>query len=89
MAEIEVNLPPLGPTQGAFSVTVAQSSLPYLRNCIKENFRITTVLTMPLARRVRAREGVVIDGHHIEEGVRNIAFDWRSSHISNSMKLTA
>ncbi|RFU25952.1 hypothetical protein B7463_g10382, partial [Scytalidium lignicola] len=68
VAEIDANLPPLGPDQPAYSVTTAETSLPYLRQCIKENFRITPVFTMPLARRVMAREGVKIAGRHLKQG---------------------
>jgi cytochrome P450 len=69
VAEIDANLPNLEPDQPAYSVTVVESSLPYLRNCVKENFRITPVFTMPLARRVLAPEGITIAGQHITKGV--------------------
>ncbi|KAJ4346652.1 uncharacterized protein N0V89_010583 [Didymosphaeria variabile] len=68
VAEIETQLPPLGEERPAYSVTEVEASLPYLRQCIKENFRITPVFTMPLARRIVAPEGVVIDGAHIPQG---------------------
>jgi cytochrome P450 len=69
VAEIDTNLPSLEIDQPAYSVTVAERSVPYLRNCIKENFRITPVFTMPLARRVMAPEGITISGQHIPQGV--------------------
>jgi cytochrome P450 len=69
VAEIDNKLEPLSPDQAAYPVTVAESSLPYLRQCIKENFRLTPVFTMPLARRVIASEGIVIAGRHIKQGV--------------------
>ena len=72
MLEIDKNLPDLGPNEAAFPITLAEASLPFLRNCIKENFRITPVFTMPLARRVMAPEGVVIDGEHIRQGVSEL-----------------
>ncbi|KIX92184.1 uncharacterized protein Z520_12065 [Fonsecaea multimorphosa CBS 102226] len=68
VAEVDENLPPLTPGQDAYSVTVAEASLPYLKNCIKENFRITPVFTMPLARRVMSPEGIVVAGQHIPKG---------------------
>jgi cytochrome P450 len=72
VVEIDENLPPLGSNQSAYSVTDVESSLPYLRQCIRENFRITPVFTMPLARRVMAPEGVTIGGRHIKTGVSNL-----------------
>jgi cytochrome P450 len=69
VAEIDTNLPPLQKEESAYAVTAAESSLPYLRNCMKENFRVTPVFTMPLARRVMKPEGVVIAGNHIPYGV--------------------
>lgn len=74
VAEIDSKLPDLGITQSAYPVTVAEASLPYLRNCVKENFRITPVFTMPLARRVMAPEGVTIAGQHIPRGVSSRPF---------------
>ncbi|KIX03159.1 uncharacterized protein Z518_06710 [Rhinocladiella mackenziei CBS 650.93] len=68
VSELDHNLPPLAPDQTSHSISLLEASLPYLRNCIKENFRINPVFTMPLARRVTADEGVVIDGEHITPG---------------------
>lgn len=36
---------------------------------MKENFRVTPVFTMPLARRVMSPEGTTIAGNHIPYGV--------------------
>jgi cytochrome P450 len=69
VAEVDANLPALEIGQEAYSVTTAEASLPYLKNCVKENFRITPVFTMPLARRVMSPEGIVIAGNHIPQGV--------------------
>ena len=69
IAEIDANLPPLDPNHPAYSVTTVESSLPYLRQCIRENFRITPVFTMPLARRVVEPRGITIAGRHIKQGV--------------------
>ncbi|GME26034.1 Cytochrome P450 [Neofusicoccum parvum] len=68
IAEIDANLPALRPDEPAYSVSDVESSLPYLRQCVRENFRITPVFTMPLARRVMAPEGITIAGRHIQQG---------------------
>ncbi|KAH7030053.1 cytochrome P450 [Macrophomina phaseolina] len=68
VTEIDANLPPLSIERPAYSVSDVESSLPYLRQCVRENFRITPVFTMPLARRVMAPEGVVIAGKCIPQG---------------------
>ncbi|KAJ5928933.1 hypothetical protein N7466_007889 [Penicillium verhagenii] len=68
VAEIDTNLPALQPTESAYSVTMAEASLPYLRNCMKENFRITPVFTMPLARRVMMPGGLSVAGKYIPSG---------------------
>lgn len=69
VAEIDTNLPALERGQEAYPLTITEASLPYLRNCIKENFRITPIFTLPLARRVMSPEGIVIAGEHIPQGV--------------------
>lgn len=73
MAELDENLPPLLPDEVSHPITVLEASLPYLRNCIKENFRINPVFTMPLARRITTKEGVIIDGEHIKQGVSSFS----------------
>lgn len=67
--EIDSALPPLEPGQVAYPITNLEASLPYLRNCVKENFRLTPVFTMPLARRVLQPEGLKIAGQHFPQGV--------------------
>ena len=67
--EIDSNLPPLNPDEAAYAVTTVETSLPFLRNCVRENFRITPVFTMPLARRVMNPAGVTIEESHIPYGV--------------------
>jgi hypothetical protein len=69
VAEVDVNLPRLNPKEAAYPVSTAESSLPFLRNCMRENFRITPVFTMPLARRVTDPAGVTIDGEWFPRGV--------------------
>ncbi|KEF54633.1 uncharacterized protein A1O9_09075 [Exophiala aquamarina CBS 119918] len=68
ISEVDANLPALDPDQAAYPITDVESALPYLRNCIKENFRLTPVFTMPLARRVTAPEGLIIEGNHFGKG---------------------
>ncbi|CAK7209401.1 hypothetical protein SBRCBS47491_000429 [Sporothrix bragantina] len=81
VAELDEKLPPLdkkvdGEKEGqvtdagraAYSVTEAEAFLPYLKLCVRENFRLTPVFTMPLARRVMAPEGVVVGGQHFPQG---------------------
>lgn len=68
--EVAGNLNPLSDTtKPAYSVAEIDASLPFLKKCMRENFRITPVFTMPLARRVLAPEGVMIGGQHIPQGV--------------------
>lgn len=69
VAEVDGNLPSLSPDQPAYSVGDVEASLPYLRQCVRENFRITPVFTMPLARRITAQGGITIGGRHIKQGV--------------------
>ncbi|KAL2816661.1 cytochrome P450 [Aspergillus granulosus] len=68
VAEIDANLPPLSKNEEAYSFSTAESSLPLLRNCMRENFRITPVFTMPLARRVTDPAGVTIEGEWFPKG---------------------
>ena len=67
--EIDTKLGPLNDEQKAYSVTQVEMFLPYLRLCVRENFRLTPVFTMPLERYVTAPEGIVISGRHIRQGV--------------------
>ncbi|KIW00167.1 uncharacterized protein PV09_08209 [Verruconis gallopava] len=64
--EIDFQLPLLGDSHPAYLMSEVEKCLPYLRQCIKENFCITPVFTMPLARRVLVLEGVTIGGEHIK-----------------------
>ncbi|KAG9188845.1 benzoate 4-monooxygenase [Alternaria panax] len=68
VAEIDFQLPPLDVDKPAYAVAEVEAALPFLRKCVKENFRDTPVFTMPLARRVLAPEGVTIGGEHIPFG---------------------
>lgn len=67
--EVAEKLPDLSSDKVAYSVTEVETSLPFLRQCVRENFRTTPVFTMPLPRRVMAPEGIIIAGEHVEQGV--------------------
>lgn len=77
VSELDQALPDLGPEQDSYPFSTLEGSLPFTRNCIKENFRLTPVFTMPLARRITQPQGIVIAGRHLPQGVS------QSSHISN------
>ncbi|KAF2020168.1 putative benzoate 4-monooxygenase cytochrome P450 [Aaosphaeria arxii CBS 175.79] len=66
--EIDARFHTLEDSQSAYSIAQVEGSLSFLRKCVKENFRITPVFTMPLERRVTAAEGVSISGHHFPQG---------------------
>lgn len=76
--EITSNLPAPQKDEAAYPVTNLEASLPFLRHCMKENYRLTPVFSMPLARRVTSPEGLTIAGHHFPQGV---------SSTHNSQKL--
>ncbi|KAH7169911.1 cytochrome P450 [Dactylonectria macrodidyma] len=42
--------------------------LPYTMACLNENFRMNSVFTMPLERKVVAKEGFMIEGHVVPKG---------------------
>jgi cytochrome P450 len=69
VSEIDAQLSTLSETQSANLSADVETSLPYLRRCVKENFRITPVFTMPLARRIMAPEGATIGRERISFGV--------------------
>lgn len=71
--EVVEKLPDLSSDKVAYSVTEVEAALPFLRQCVRENFRTTPVFTMPLPRRVMVPEGIVIAGEHIEQGVSHSA----------------
>jgi cytochrome P450 len=84
VSEIDDKLKPLEEGQAAYSVTEVETSLPYLRQCVRENFRITPVFTMPLARRVVAPERIVIAGRHLKQGVSHGPFAISICHVADS-----
>ncbi|KZL68515.1 benzoate 4-monooxygenase cytochrome [Colletotrichum incanum] len=65
---MQVSLLYLNNGKDVYSIMEVESSLPFLRTCVKENYRLTPVFTMPLARRVTAPEGIVVAGRHIKQG---------------------
>ena len=69
VAEIDSQLPALCEDKPAYAVAEVEASLPFLRKCVRENFRNTPVFTMPLARRILNPNGVTIGGEHIPFGV--------------------
>ena len=69
VTEIDSQLPALCEDKPAYALAEVEASLPFLRKCVKENFRDTPVFTMPLARRVLTPEGVTIGGEYIPFGV--------------------
>ncbi|CAN9233891.1 unnamed protein product [Alternaria alternata] len=68
VTEIDSQLPALCEDKPAYTLAEVEASLPFLRKCVKENFRDTPVFTMPLARRVLTPEGVTIGGEYIPFG---------------------
>ena len=68
-AEIESTLPPLAENQIAYPIQGLELSLNYLMACVRENFRINPVFTMPLWRRVGRPDGLQIGEHYIPHGV--------------------
>lgn len=67
--EIESTLPPLSDDQIAYPIQGLESSLSYLMACVRENFRINPVFTMPLWCRVGRPDGLEIGEYHIPYGV--------------------
>jgi len=67
--EIKSILPPLADDQTAYPIQGLESSLTDLMACIRENFWINPVFTMPLWRRVGCPAGLEIGEYHILYGV--------------------
>lgn len=67
--EILGTLGPLGEDQTAYPIYGLEASLTYTTACVRENFRINPVFTMPLWRRVNYPAGVGVGGYHIPHGV--------------------
>jgi hypothetical protein len=56
------------PRGSSLSRLSRRSSLPFLRNCMRENFRITPVFTIPPVRRVMDPADVTSDGNCFRRG---------------------
>ena len=67
--EIFDTLGPLSDDQIAYPIQGLETSLSYTMACVRENFRMNPVFTMPLWRRVGYPSGVNIGDHHVPEGV--------------------
>lgn len=67
--EIIEILGPLKDDQISYPISGLEASLPYTMACVRENFRINPVFTMPLWRQVKSLGGVNIGEHHIPHGV--------------------
>ncbi|KAL4736043.1 cytochrome P450 [Aspergillus similis] len=66
--EIESTLGPLNKDQVSYPIAGLESTLKYTMACVRENFRINPVFTMPLWRCVGYSHVLEIDGHHIPPG---------------------
>jgi benzoate 4-monooxygenase len=71
--EIHDSLGPLGIDQISYPIQGLEASLEYTMACVRENFRLNPVFTMPLWRRVGFTGGVNIGKHHIPQGVSFLA----------------
>ncbi|RDW65769.1 putative Cytochrome P450 [Aspergillus mulundensis] len=67
-AEIESTLGPLAKDQTSYPIAGLEASLKYTMACVRENFRINPVFTMPLWRKVGYPAGLDIGEHHIPYG---------------------
>ncbi|KIM92627.1 hypothetical protein OIDMADRAFT_139359 [Oidiodendron maius Zn] len=63
--ELDENLPF---SEAAYSDVGLENKLPILTACVRENFRINPVFTMPLPRVITAPGGIDIGGMHIPQG---------------------
>ncbi|KAJ5639183.1 uncharacterized protein N7484_007045 [Penicillium longicatenatum] len=66
--ELDQKLPPLRDNQVSYPIQGLETSLSYTMACVRENFRLNPVFTMPLWRQVGYPGGVEIAGHYIPEG---------------------
>lgn len=71
--EIWDSLGPLEIDQVSYPIQGLEASLNYTMACVRENFRLNPVFTMPLWRRVGYPGGVDIGNHHIPQGVSFIS----------------
>ena len=67
--EISTNLSPLDSKDVAYSIKGLEASLPFTMACVRENFRLNPVFTMPLWRRVESPSGATIGEFEVPYGV--------------------
>ncbi|KAL4808168.1 cytochrome P450 [Aspergillus unguis] len=67
-AEIRTVLGPLNENQISYPISGLEASLPYTMACVRENFRINPVFTMPLWRKVGYPGGLDIAGTTVPMG---------------------
>lgn len=68
--ELTVSLPLPSPDDESLpAYSGLEMQLPYATACIRENYRISPVFTMPLPRTVIEPGGAIIDGYHVPQGV--------------------
>ncbi|KAL1860965.1 hypothetical protein Plec18167_003752 [Paecilomyces lecythidis] len=66
--EVSGTLGPLPPDQIAYKIQGLEASLPYTMACVRENFRLNPVFTMPLWRRVHYPQGLQFGEFDIPRG---------------------
>ncbi|KAL4790966.1 cytochrome P450 [Aspergillus venezuelensis] len=66
--EILATLGSLPSDRTSYPISGLEASLPYTMACVRENFRINPVFTMPLWRKVGYPGGLEIGQHHIPQG---------------------
>lgn len=72
--EIQTSLGPLGDNQISYPIQGLEASLQYTMACVRENFRLNPVFTMPLWRRVEYPGGINIGDHYIPQGVSSFIY---------------
>lgn len=83
--EIHTVLGPLREDQIAYPITGLEASLRYTMACVRENFRLNPVFTMPLWRRVGYPTGVDIGEHHIPHDVSSSRPIPEASYLNNKL----
>ncbi|KAG0652770.1 Cytochrome P450 [Hyphodiscus hymeniophilus] len=68
---------------GAYPLQGLEPRLPYTNACIRENFRMSPVFTMPLPRQVLTEGGVEISGRLIPQGTHVSVENYALHHNAN------
>lgn len=76
--EISTTLGPLREGQIAYPIQGLESSLKYTMACVRENFRVNPVFTMPLWRRVGYPDGLKIGEAFIPYGVSLVFLTYKT-----------